>query len=57
MLVIYPLDPSKVSGVSGDIPITGFYLAFPKVPNEELVEFAARIIPGFDYEQEDDEID
>jgi hypothetical protein len=57
LLVIYPLDPSKVVGVSVDIPITGFYLAFPKVPNEELVEFAARIIPGFDYEQEDDEID
>jgi len=56
LLVIYPLDPAKIEGVGG-FPVTGFYLAFPKIANEELVEFAAQVKPGFEDAQEDDDND
>jgi hypothetical protein len=55
LLVIYPLDWAYTQ-VTVENPIVGFYLAFPKIENETLVEFAARIMnEEFEEGQPDDE--
>ncbi|RZJ91909.1 MAG: hypothetical protein EOO20_03705 [Chryseobacterium sp.] len=56
LLVIYPLDPRDVVD-AGSQPIIGFYLAFPRIANEELVEYAAQAKPGFEDGQDDDDED
>jgi hypothetical protein len=56
LLVIYPLDPANNTD-DGKLPVVGFYMAFPKIPNEELVEFAAQVKPGFEEGQDDDDDD
>lgn len=43
LLVIYPLDWESTTGTISS-PVIGFYLAFPKIEHETLVEFAARIM-------------
>ncbi|WP_426582711.1 Z1 domain-containing protein [Mucilaginibacter sp. R-33] len=56
LLVIYPLDPAQITAENNP-PVIGFYLAFPKIANEELVEFAAQVKPGFEDGQDDDDDD
>ena len=55
LLVIYPLDWENTTGTI-ECPVIGFYLAFPRVENETLIEFAARIMnEEFEEGQPDDE--
>jgi len=56
LLVIYPLDPTDITG-KDTTPIIGFYLAFPKIANEETVEFAAQVKSEYEESQGDDDDD
>ncbi len=55
LLMIYLLDPRGTYGIPEDLPIVGFGISFPELPNENLVEFAARTMDGFEDSQEDDD--
>ena len=48
LLMIYLLDPRGTYGIPEDLPIVGFGISFPEIRNEELVEFAARTMEGFE---------
>jgi hypothetical protein len=55
LLVIYPLDWENTK-TNVKKPIIGFFLAFPKVENEMLIEYAARLMnDDFEESQPDDE--
>ena len=57
LLIIYPLDWRGTFNTPEGLPIVGFGICFPKLLNETKIEFAARIIEGFDESQDDDDID
>jgi hypothetical protein len=57
LLVIYPLDWGNTN-TNVKKPIIGFFLAFPRVENETLIEYAARLMyDDFEESQPDDEQD
>lgn len=59
LLVIYPLDWRVAEGLPSGIPVVGWGLIFPKIQNEEKVEYAARPVQeDFDQDMhEDDDIE
>lgn len=57
IIVIYPLDVSDNIDFRPDIPLVGWGLIFPKIENEETVEYAARIVDGAEDTEIDDDND
>lgn len=57
LLVIYPLSWERDNTLETDIPLVGWGLIFPKIENEETVEYAARIIDGAEDTEIDDDND
>lgn len=57
LLVIYPLGWSKDGYLEPGIPLVGWGLIFPKIENEDTVEYAARIIDGAEESDIDDDND
>ena len=57
LLVIYPLSWERDSTLESDIPLVGWGLIFPKIENEETVEYAARIVDGAEDTEIDDDND
>ena len=59
LLVIYPLSWTKdqFNNLEPDIPLVGWGLIFPKIENEETVEYAARIVDGAEDSDTDDDTD
>jgi len=57
LLVIYPLDWRADDDLEPEIPLIGWGLIFPKIENEETVEYAARIVDGAEDTEIDDDND
>lgn len=57
LLVIYPLSWEIDKTLEPDIPLVGWGLIFPKIENEETVEYAARIVDGAEDTEIDDDND
>ena len=55
LLIIYPLDWRGTFNTPEGLPIIGFGICFPELSNETKIEFAARVIDGFDESQDDDD--
>lgn len=57
LLVIYPLDTKKEE-LDDNTPLIGWAIIFPKIENEDKVEFAARpLLDDFEESQNDDDLD
>ncbi|MEL4454854.1 Z1 domain-containing protein [Lutimonas vermicola] len=58
LLVIYPLDTKEEKTLDDNIPLIGWAIIFPKIENEDKVEFAARpFLDDFEETQNDDDLD
>lgn len=62
LLVIYPLDPRGVNHIDTEFPLIGYFIAFPRIKDDEKVEYSVRrdslqnsMDFDFDYEQIDDD--
>jgi hypothetical protein len=62
LIVIYPLDPRGVNHVDTEFPLIGYFIAFPRIKDDEKVEYSVRrdslqnsMDFDFDYEQIDDD--
>jgi len=56
LLVLIPMDSSKVQGVDDNIPIIGFGLIFPQIDTEKKFEYAARPL-NLQFEEEPQQSD
>lgn len=48
LLMFYALDPRGTYNIDNAVPIIGFGICFPKIKDEEQIEFAARPVKGFE---------
>ncbi|WP_339893236.1 Z1 domain-containing protein [uncultured Algibacter sp.] len=62
LLVIYPLDPRGVNHIDTEFPLIGYFIAFPRIKDDEKVEYSVRkdslessMDFDYDYEQIDDD--